>query len=97
MNDELKGFARVAPYLSDPLVLVGFALLLLFLLFRSLIGSGLIPVLEQDASGRLFQSIADYGFYAIALVIVLGFAHAHFRRHPQDAAGSFRSGKTHRR
>jgi hypothetical protein len=58
--DEIKGFARVAPYLSDPLVLVGFALLLLFLLFRSLIGSGLIPVLEQEAGGRVVESILDY-------------------------------------
>jgi hypothetical protein len=56
--DELKGFARIAPYLSDPLVLVGFALLLLFLLFRSLIGSGLIPVLEQEAGGRSLRAFS---------------------------------------
>jgi hypothetical protein len=95
--NELKSFGRLAPYLSDPLVLVGFALLLLFLLFRSLIGSGLIPVLEQDAGGRVVESILDYGFYVVALVIVLGFVHAHFRRRPEAVAGTSRSGKRPRR
>jgi hypothetical protein len=95
--DELKGFARVAPYLSDPLVLVGFALLLLFLLFRSLIGSGLIPVLEQEAGGRVVEGILDYGFYVVALVILLGFAHAHFRRRTEGATGTSRSGQSRRR
>jgi hypothetical protein len=95
--DQLKGFARVAPYLSDPLVLVGFALLLLFMLFRSLIGSGLIPVLEQEAGGRVVESILDYGFYVVALVIALGFVHAHFRRRPQDTKGTSRSGTSRRR
>lgn len=94
--DEIKGFARIAPYLSDPLVLVGFALLLLFALFRSLIGSGLIPVLEQEAGGRVVQSILDYGFYVVALVILLGFAHAHFRRSPEAGAKTSRSGKSRR-
>ncbi len=91
--DELKGFARIAPYLSDPLVLVGFAVLLLFVLFRSLIGSGLIPVLGQEAGGQVVKSILDYGFYVVALVIVLGFAHAHFSRRP----GTSPSGKSRRR
>jgi hypothetical protein len=95
--NELKGFARVAPYLSDPLVLVGFALLLMFLLFRALIGSGLIPVLEQEAGGRAVERILDYGFYVVALVIVLGFAHAHFRQRPHAAGGTSRSGKSRRR
>jgi hypothetical protein len=78
-------------------VLVGFALLLLFLLFRSLIGSGLIPVLEQEAGGRVVESILDYGFYVVALVIVLGFAHAHFRRRPESAAETSRTGQGPRR
>jgi len=96
MVDDLRGFARIAPYLSDPLVLVGFALLLLFVLFRTLIGSGLIPVLDPEAGGQVVQSILDYGFYVVALVIVLGFAHAHFRRRPESATGRPRSSKSRR-
>jgi len=80
------------------------------LLFRALIGSGLIPVLEQEAGGRAVdfvrirrrrfgttQRILDYGFYVVALVIVLGFAHAHFRQRPHAAGGTSRSGKSRRR
>jgi hypothetical protein len=85
---EFQGFARIAPYLSDPLVLVGFALLLLYGLFYALIGSRLIPPLEPEAGRRIVQSILDYGFYAVAAVILLGFAHAHFRR--QSGRGSNR-------
>lgn len=77
---DFKGFARIAPYLTDPLVLIGFALLLLFALFHAIIASGLIPPLDPDAGGRAVQSILDYGFWVVALVILLGFAHAHFRR-----------------
>jgi hypothetical protein len=86
MTDDLKTFARIAPYLTDPLVLVGFALLLLFMLFRSLIGSGLIPVLAPEAGGRVVESMLDYGFYVVALVIVLGFVHAHYRRRSEGVA-----------
>jgi hypothetical protein len=87
---DFQGFARIAPYLSDPLVLVGFALMLLYGLFYALISSGLIPPLAPEAGGRIVQSILDYGFYAVAAVILLGFAHAHFRRQPRRSGNQRR-------
>jgi hypothetical protein len=42
----------------------------------------------------LWSAFLDYGFYVVALVIVLGFAHAHFRRRPEAAS---QSGKSSRR
>ena len=39
----MESFGSLAPYLKDPLVLVGFLLLLFFGILRTLIKSGIIP------------------------------------------------------
>ena len=51
------GFDKIAPYLKDPLVLVGFALLLFFGLTRSMIKSGLLKPISGRLSYRLLQTI----------------------------------------
>ena len=71
--DELTSFAKVAPFLKHPLVLVGFVLLLFFAIHRALIKSGIIPPLSKQAGGKVVQMLLRYGFVIALLIIVLGF------------------------
>lgn len=66
-------FEKIAPYLQDPLVLAGFALLLFFGVGNRLIRSGLIPQLTQSGGLRILQRFLLYGFVLSILIIVLGF------------------------
>lgn len=69
----MTGFALVAQYLSDPLVLVGFVLFLGFLFARRLIGSGIIPPVGAGRGAKILRLILHYGFISGLLVIGLGF------------------------
>lgn len=72
--DAVGGFSQIAPYLTHPLVLVGFVLLLFFGVHRLLIGSGIIPKLSPTAGGRVLRILLRYGFIIALVIIVLGFA-----------------------
>ncbi len=52
--EMLEGFAEIAPYLTDPLVLVGFVALLAFGVHWTLIKSGVIP--QTRISKRKWES-----------------------------------------
>jgi hypothetical protein len=67
------GFEKIAPYLKDPLILIGFALFLGFLFIRSLVNKGVIPVLKQNQGFSILKVILLYGFIMGLLVIGLGF------------------------
>jgi hypothetical protein len=66
-------FAKIAPYLSDPLVLVGFVIFLFFGLCRYLLKRGIIPPLGKRHGFRIVQQILLYGFVIGLLIIALGF------------------------
>jgi len=68
-----EGFAQIAPYLKDPLVLVGFFMFLFFGFGRFVIKSRLIPQLSQRHGYRVLQTFLLYGFIAGLLIIALGF------------------------
>ena len=70
---ELAGFAQIAPYLTNPLVLAGFGLLLFFALLRAVLKSRVMPTVSQSAGGRALASLLRYGFVVALVVIVLGF------------------------
>lgn len=72
-------FAKVAPYLGNPLVLVGFCLLLLFGTHRALLEAGLLRQLSQKQSSTVVRLLLKYGFQVAIVTVVLGFAHAGFR------------------
>jgi len=67
-------FPAVAPYLKDPLVLIGFFLFLAFLFTRHLLSSKIIPPLPPGRGFRILRTILLYGFIIGLLLIVLGFA-----------------------
>ena len=71
-------FAQIAPYLRHPLVLAGFVLFLLFGVYKTLIGSGLIPTVSKRDGAGLLRRLLDHGFWLALAVVLLGFALAFF-------------------
>jgi tetratricopeptide (TPR) repeat protein len=69
----MSDFAKIAPYLEQPLVLVGFVLLLFFSIHRALIKSGVIPRLSAQSGSKVVASLLRYGFVLALMVVVLGF------------------------
>ncbi|BFP39473.1 hypothetical protein FGF1_03180 [Flavobacteriaceae bacterium GF1] len=65
-------FAEIAKYLSNPLVLIGFGLLIFLLLFRSFIKNQ-IQKLRRDAGEKFIFRLLNYITLVIILLIVLGF------------------------
>jgi len=66
-------FEKIAPYLKDPLILVGFFLFLALLFLRSLVKKGIIPTLQQEQGFSILKLILLYGFIIGLLLIGLGF------------------------
>jgi hypothetical protein len=66
-------FEKIAPYLQDPLVLIGFMLLLFFGFARTIVKAGLIPQLTRNAGYRVISKILLYGFLLAFAIIALGF------------------------
>ena len=66
-------FTKIAPYLSDPLVLIGFVLFLGFSFSRAILRAGIIPQLTARLGYRVLQRILFYGFVIALTLIVLGF------------------------
>src|SRR5436305_714343 len=73
----LGGFDKIAPFLSEPLVLIGFVVALclglLKLLLRLLVEHGIIPGLSKASAASILRLIINYGFLLAVLVFLLGF------------------------
>lgn len=69
----LTAFKEIGPYLSHPLALVGFVLLLLFGVQRALIRSGVFKPIPEYEGPRILRLLLQYGFWLALLVVVLGF------------------------
>lgn len=66
-------FEKAAPYLSDPLILIGFFLFLFFSFCRYLLKRGIIPPLGKTHGYRTLRLILLYGFLFGLSIIGLGF------------------------
>ena len=55
-------FAKIAPFLTHPLVLTGFVLMLFFGLLKALLKAGIIPQLTQATGGAVVKLLLKYGF-----------------------------------
>ena len=82
----MEGFEHFIPYLKDPLVLVGFALFLVFGTNRLLIRSGIIPPLSARSGSRILQSLLRYGLVIALVVIALGFGLEYFQTYRDTTA-----------
>ena len=80
LSGGVHGFKAIAPYLSNPLVLVGFALFVLAGFYETLILSGVIPKLEATAASPIVAAVVNNLFWASIVIIVLGLLLAHRRR-----------------
>lgn len=72
MNTNID-FTKIAPFLTHPLVLAGFALFLLFGLFRVLIKATIIPEVSKDAGAGIVHVILNHGFIITLTIVLLGF------------------------
>lgn len=68
-----SGFASVAPYLTDPLTLVGFVALLFFSFFHALVRHGVIPQLTADQGVLILKRVLLAGTILAFLITALGF------------------------
>jgi hypothetical protein len=66
-------FSKVAPYLTNPLVLIGFVLLLFFGIHRALIKSGVLTPVSKTASSKIVRLLLHYGFIVALLLTLFGF------------------------
>jgi hypothetical protein len=71
MDALLSGFRRVARYLTHPLVLIGFVLMLVFGFQWQLIESGIIPPMPTGEAAGVVHALLRYGFW-IALALTAG-------------------------
>lgn len=81
MDADQGAFHKIAPYLKNPLVLVGFVLFLFFGIHQQLIESGIIPPLDQQAGSAVVLAILEYGFWIALAVIVLGIGLQYVKGH----------------
>jgi hypothetical protein len=66
-------FQKIAPYLHDPLILIGFFLFLAFLFARGLLHRGIIPPLPPGLGFRILKIVLLYGFVIGLVLLLLGF------------------------
>ncbi|MCI5180488.1 MAG: tetratricopeptide repeat protein [Candidatus Electrothrix sp. AW3_4] len=67
---NLAGFEKIAPYLGNPLILVGFVLMLAYGIHWQLMKSGLLRQVSQKDSSLIIRLFLRYGFW-LALVLLL--------------------------
>ena len=72
-------FSKIAPYLANPLVLIGFSLFLFFGIHRALLRARLLTPLSQGQSPAVIRLILRYGLSLAILAVVLGFVYAGFQ------------------
>ncbi|SEP43812.1 tetratricopeptide repeat protein [Nitrosovibrio sp. Nv6] len=81
--EEIAGFKEIAPYLTNPLVLVGFVLVLFFGIHRLLLKAGILPPLTPHTGGKVVQTFLRYGFVIALVVIALGSVYAFYQAYLQ--------------
>ena len=69
-------FGKIARYLTNPLVLIGFVLMLVYGIHELLIGSGLLSQVDPGESSAILKLLLGYGFWLGLALLVLGFGYA---------------------
>jgi hypothetical protein len=80
MDQPLVSFETVAPYLTNPVSLLGFAILLVFV-YRPLIRFRIIPPAMQRIVGRIDEASLRYVFGLGLLFIGLGIGLQFYKTH----------------
>lgn len=77
--DNLARFTSIAPYLVNPLVLIGLGLFLFFEIHKLLLKANLLSPLSQRQSSTLLRLMVKHWAWVAVLMTVLGVAYAAFR------------------
>ena len=72
-------FSKVAPYLVNPFVLIGFCLFLVFLTIQAPVKSGIISPLSPRQSSVVVRMFLRHALLISIVLIVFGFAYAGLR------------------
>uniref|UniRef100_UPI0040571DF3 tetratricopeptide repeat protein n=1 Tax=Candidatus Electronema sp. TaxID=2698783 RepID=UPI0040571DF3 len=67
---DIIGFEKIAPHLANPLVLIGFVLLLAYGIHWQLMKSGLLSKVDKKDSSLIIRLFLRYGFW-LALTLLL--------------------------
>jgi hypothetical protein len=85
----LEYFVKIAPYLGNPLVLVGFGLMLVFGIHQALLKSGLLAKITSKETAGVLRLLVHYGFVIAVLLMFAGFGLAFVKQlqlRPEPAA-----------
>jgi predicted PurR-regulated permease PerM len=85
---DLSAFAKIAPYLANPLTLAGFLVFLFFAIHRLLIKSGIIPPVSKTQAPAIVKLFLSYGFAVAVLIIIAGFGLQAYQSHLEAAGPS---------
>jgi hypothetical protein len=72
-------FGKIAKYLTNPLVLIGFGLMLPYGIHEILIGSGLLSQVDSSQSSEIIKLFLYYGFLLALVLMPLGFGFAFWK------------------
>ncbi|MDU9050859.1 MAG: tetratricopeptide repeat protein [Candidatus Electrothrix sp. Rat3] len=70
---NITGFDKVAPYLTNPLVLAGFVLMLAYGIHWQLMKSGLLAQATKKDSALIIRLFLRYGFWLALVLLLAGF------------------------
>ncbi len=70
---NFAGFEKIAPYLSSPLVLAGFGLMLAYRIHWQLMKSGLLRQVSRKDSSLIIRLFLRYGFWLALILLLAGF------------------------
>ncbi|MDU9050850.1 MAG: tetratricopeptide repeat protein [Candidatus Electrothrix sp. Rat3] len=70
---NITGFDKVAPYLTHPLVLVGFVMMLAYGIHWQLMRSGLLAQATKKDSALIIRLFLRYGFWLALVLLLAGF------------------------
>ena len=85
---EIKNVIDVFQYLTHPLALIGFVLLLFFNIQGLLIKSKIIRISQSDGS-VILKVIFRYGFLISITTIILGFSLSFYKKPPDNPVNKF--------
>jgi tetratricopeptide (TPR) repeat protein len=80
-------FDNWVPYLTHPLVVVGFVLLLAFRVYQGFLTRNIIPQLDRKTGGQIARLLLRDVFWIAIPVIIFGFGYALFQTHRQSSPG----------
>jgi hypothetical protein len=78
---DIAQFSKIAPFLPNPFVLVGFVVFLVSLIYWTLIKAQILVPVSQTQSTKIVHKFLNHGFAIAFAIVLLGFAYAFYDLH----------------